>query len=202
MTERASARSAGSSIPAPALRTAGCAGSAGWAPPRWILRRVRSVGAGGPGRVRQDLRHHDPAAARRLGRDHPGSGAIRVLPGNACHRHARAPGPFPERPECRVRPRTPAPAASRPAARKEASGPPRRRPARRPGAPAPRRPGRARPRPGAEAAARTPTRRRQAAPRACRQPIPPARLPGQWKPKNARAKELGHTRLRPRRAVR
>ncbi len=54
VTETASARSAGSSIPVPARCAAGRAGSAGRGSPRWIRRRVRSVGESrrGPGRRR------------------------------------------------------------------------------------------------------------------------------------------------------
>jgi len=41
----------------------------------------------------------------RLERARPGSRVIHVFPGNARQHHARAPGPFLERPDCRVRPR-------------------------------------------------------------------------------------------------
>ncbi len=138
VTAGASARSAGSSIPVPTRCAAGRAGSAGPAWPRWIRRRVRSVGESrrGPGRRRSWPRRRPtrraapagsgtssrrasarstPAAAREPERARPGGAAVHVLPDSAHHRHARAPVPFLERPDCRVRPRLPPPHAPHPA---------------------------------------------------------------------------------------
>jgi len=54
-----------------------------------------------------------PRPLRRLERARPGSRVIHVFLDNARQHHARAPGPFPERPGRRVRPRLPPPHAPR-----------------------------------------------------------------------------------------